>query len=100
MRFSPSPFAPSHEKNKAAPAGAALMGLIIALILVLAGRLGFLAALHAGALVVLLLPQIGQDAGLGAAALESLKSVIQRLVLLDMDFRHFIPSLQIRLAAL
>ena len=64
------------------------MQLIVALVLVLAGSLGFLAALDAGALIILLLAKIGQNTGLGAAALESLKSVIQRLVLLDMDFRH------------
>jgi hypothetical protein len=73
---------------------------IEALVLVLAGGLGFLAALDAGALVVLLLAKIGQNAGLGAAALESLQSVVQRLVLLDVNFRHVFPSLQIRLAAL
>ena len=73
---------------------------VIALVLVLAGGLGFLAALDAGALIVLFLSQIGQDAGLRAAALESLKSVVQRLVFLDVDFRHVFPSLQIRLAAL
>ena len=49
-----------------------------------------LAALDAGALVVLLLTQVSQNTGLGAAALKSLKSVVQRLVFLDMDFRHSI----------
>ena len=68
--------------------------------LVLPGSLGLLAALDAGALIVLLLPQIGQNAGLRAAALESLQSIVQRLILLDVDFRHVFPSLQIRLAAL
>ena len=70
---------------------------IVTLVLVLAGGLGFLAALDAGALVVLLLTEIGQNAGLCAAALESLQSIVQRLVLLDVDFRHVFPSLQIRL---
>ena len=73
---------------------------IVALVLVLAGGLGFLTALDAGALVVLLLAKVGQNAGLCAAALESLQRVIQRLVFLDVDFRHVFPSLQIRLAAL
>ena len=76
------------------------MRSIISLVSVLAGSLGLLAALDAGALVVLLAAQIRHDAGLGTAALKSLERVVQRLVLLDVDFRHFIPSLQIRLAAL
>jgi ABC-type branched-subunit amino acid transport system permease subunit len=73
---------------------------VVTLIFVLAGGLGFLTALDAGALVVLLLSEVGQNAGLRAAALESLQSVVQRLVFLDVDFRHVFPSLQIRLAAL
>lgn len=76
------------------------MSSIVTLVLVLASGLGFLTALDAGALVVLLLSEVGQNAGLRAAALESLQSVIQRLVFLDVDFRHVFPSLQIRLAAL
>ena len=76
------------------------MSLIETLVFVLASGLGFLAALDAGALVVLLLPEVGQNAGLRAAALESLQSIVQRLILLDVDFRHVFPSLQIRLAAL
>ena len=76
------------------------MSSIVTLVLVLASGLGFLTALDAGALVVLLLSEVGQNAGLRAAALESLQSVVQRLVFLDVDFRHVFPSLQIRLAAL
>jgi hypothetical protein len=76
------------------------MSSIVTLVLVLASGLGFLTALDAGALVVLLLSEVGQNAGLRAAALESLQSVVQRLILLDVDFRHVFPSLQIRLAAL
>ncbi len=76
------------------------MSSIETLVFVLASGLGFLAALDAGALVVLLLSEVGQNAGLRAAALESLQSVVQRLVFLDVDFRHVFPSLQIRLAAL
>ena len=74
-----------------------LRSLVKTLIFVFAGSLGFLAALDAGALVVLLLSEVGQNTGLGAAALESLQSIVQRLVLLDVDFRHVFPSLQIRL---
>ena len=67
---------------------------VVTLILVLACCLALFAALDAGALVVLLLAEIGQHAGLGTAALEALERVIQRLVFLDVDFRHCIPSLQ------
>ena len=74
--------------------------LVVALVLVLTSSLRLFAATNAGALVVLLAAQIRHDAGLGTAALKSLERVVQRLVLLDVDFRHFIPSLQIRLAAL
>ena len=77
-----------------------LFALVVTLILVLASSLRLFAATNAGALVVLLAAQIRHDAGLGTAALKSLERVVQRLVLLDVDFRHFIPSLQIRLAAL
>ena len=74
--------------------------LIEALILVLARCFGFLTALDTGALVVLLLSQVGQNAGLCAASLKSFKSVVQRLVFLDVNFRHLFPSLQTRHAAL
>ena len=73
---------------------------VVALVFVLAGGLRLFAALYAGALIVLFLSQIGKNAGLCAAALKSFQSVIQRLVFLDVDFRHVFPSLQIRLAAL
>ena len=81
-------------------AGLFALQLVVTLVLVLASCFGLLTALNAGALVVLLLSQIGQNTGLSAAALKSLKSVVQRLVFLDVDFRHLFPSLQIRLAAL
>ena len=69
--------------------------LSVVALFVLTGGFALLAALHAGALIVLLLAEIGQNAGLSAAALEALESVVQRLVLLDVDFRrHCIPSLQ------
>ena len=74
--------------------------LIVTLILVLACCLALLAALDAGALVVLLLSQISQYTGLGTAALKSFKSIVQRFVLLDIDFRHLFHSLHIRLSTL
>ena len=75
-------------------AGLFALQLVVTLVLVLASCFGLLAALNAGALVVLLLSQISQNTGLSAAALKSLKSVVQRLVFLDVDFRHVFPSLQ------
>ena len=73
---------------------AALWGLVITL-LVLAGGLRLLAPLHAGALVVLPLPDLGQNAGLGAAALETLQCAVDGLVFLDVDLRHlYFPSLR------
>ena len=65
-----------------------LEGLIVTLIFILARSFGFLAALYARALVIFLLAQIGQDAGLRAAAFESLQRIVQRLVLLHVNFRH------------
>ena len=71
-----------------------LFALVITLILVLASSLRLFAATNAGALVVLLAAQIRHDAGLGTAALKSLQSTFQGLVLLDVNFRHlyFPPS--------
>ena len=63
-------------------------GLVVTLIFILARSFGFLAALYARALVIFLLAQIGQDAGLRAAAFESLQRIVQRLVLLHVNFRH------------
>ena len=60
----------------------------IILFTVLPGRLRLLAALHAGALIVLSSPHFRQDARLGAAALEPFQSAFQRLILPHMDFRH------------
>ena len=67
---------------------------IISLVSVLAGSLGLLAALDAGALIALSSPHFGQDACLGAASLETLQSAIQRLAFLDVYFGHlfFPPS--------
>ena len=49
---------------------------IISLVSVLAGSLGLLAALDAGALIALSSPHFGQDACLGAASLETLQSAV------------------------
>ena len=64
------------------------ISLIIPLVAVFPSCLGFLAALDAGAFVMLPAAYLRQNAGLGAAALEALERAIQRLVLLDMNFRH------------
>ena len=81
-------------KIKTAAAYAAAVCGLVELLAVLAGSLGLLAALDAGALVMLALTDLGQHAGLGAAALKALQSALQRLVLSDTDFRHlyFPPS--------
>ena len=77
-----------------------IRSLIEALILVLACCFGLFTTLDAGALVVLLFSQVSQNAGLCTASLKSFKSVVQRLVFLDVNFRHLFPSLQTRHAAL
>ena len=66
------------------------MVLIIALVFILACGFGFLTAFHAGALVILLLPKVSQNAGLCTAAFETLQGIVQRLILFYVDFRHFI----------
>ena len=44
---------------------------------------------------MLTLADLGEDAGLGAAALEALQSALQRLIFTNTNFRHFIfPSLR------
>ena len=80
--------------------GGCALDLVVALVLVLASGLGLLAALDAGALVVLLLAKVSQNAGLGAGALETLQSRIQRFVFLNLDGRHLFPSPQLRRNAL
>ena len=79
-----------HGKSRAV----LFMELVVTLVLVLAGSLGLLAALDAGALVILLAAQVVHDAVLGAAAFEPFERIVERLVLLNMDFRHlfFPPS--------
>ena len=62
------------------------MRSIVSLVSVLAGSLGLLAALDARALVALALTHLRQNAGLGAASLETLQSAVQGLALLDVNF--------------
>ena len=71
-----------------------LFWVLVILLAVLAGGLRLLAALDAGALIMLALTNLGQHARLGAATLKALQSALQRLVLSDTDFRHlyFPPS--------
>ena len=76
------------------------MRLVISLVLILACSLALLTTLNAGALVVLLLSQVCQNAGLCTTALKSFKSIVQRLVFLDIDFRHLFHSLHLRLSTL
>ena len=64
------------------------MILVIALIAVLTGSLALLAALHTRAFIALALADLRQNAGLGAASLESLQSAVQALAFLDMYFGH------------
>ena len=69
--------------------------LIITLVAVLAGSLGLLATLDAGALIALATTHFSHDTGLGAASLETLQGAIQALAFLDMNFGHlFFPSLR------
>ena len=67
---------------------------LVELLAVLAGSLRLLAALDAGALVMLTLTNLGQNARLGTAALETLQSALQRLIFTNTNFRHlyFPPS--------
>ena len=65
----------------------AVLSLVI-LLAVLAGGLRLLAPLNARALVVLTLANLGQNARLGTAALETLQRILQGLAVLHMDFRH------------
>ena len=73
---------------------AAFQRLVITL-LVLASGLRLLAPLHAGTLVMLPFPDLGQDASLGAAALETLQRAVDGFIFLHMDLRHlYFPSLR------
>ena len=63
-------------------------------LLVLASGLRLLAALDAGAFIMLSLADLGNDASLGAAALKTLQSAVDGFVFSYMDLRHlyFPPS--------
>ena len=72
-----------------------VLWFLVELLAILASSLGLLAALNAGALVMLTLTDLGQNTGLSAAALEALQSALQRLIFTNTNFRHFIfPSLR------
>ena len=60
----------------------------------LASSLGLFAAFNAGALIILLAAKVVHNAGLGTAALKTLECIVERFVLLDINFRHvfFPPS--------
>ena len=62
--------------------------LVISFVFVLACGLGLLTAFNAGTLIILFLPQIREHPGLRAIALKPFQSAFQRLIVLDMDFRH------------
>ena len=64
--------------------------VLVELLTVLASGLRLLAALHAGALIVLTLTDLSQNARLGAATLKALQGALQRLIFTNTDFRHFI----------
>lgn len=66
----------------------------IELSLVLTGSFGLLLPLQAGADVMLTLLDLSNHAFLGTAALKTTQSTLQRLVLLDANFRHCFPSLR------
>ena len=68
---------------------------LVELLSVLAGGFALLATLDAGAVIILALADLSQHTGLGAAALKTLQSALQRLIFTHMDFRHSIfPSLR------
>ena len=78
-----------HQAIENAAAYAAAFSVLVELLTVLASGLRLLAALHAGALVVLTLTDLSQHTRLGAAALKALQSALQRLIFTNADFRHF-----------
>ena len=67
---------------------------LIELSLVLTGSFRLLLTLQAGADVMLALLNFSDDALLGAATLKAAQSAVQRLILLDANFRHCFPSPQ------
>ena len=68
--------------------------ILIELSLVLTGSFRLLLTLQAGADVVLALLDLGDNALLSAATLETTQCGLQRLVFLDANVRHFFPSLR------
>lgn len=64
------------------------------LTLLSASSLRLLTALYARALIMLTLAELGKHTSLCTGTLESSQSAVQRLVFLDMDFRHRFPSLR------
>ena len=69
-------------------------GILIELSLVLTGSFRLLLALQAGAYVMLALLNLGNNALLGTATLETTQSALQSFVLLNANFRHGFPSLR------
>ena len=64
------------------------------LVFTLTSSFGLLLPLQAGADVMLTLLDLSNHAFLGTAALKTTQSTLQRLVLLDANFRHCFPSLR------
>lgn len=61
-------------------------------ILALTSRFRFLFPFHTGLLVMLAFPNLSQNAGTRALALESSQSALQGFVFPNTDFRHLYPS--------
>ena len=66
---------------------------LVELFTVLPGGLRLLAALDAGALVMLTLTNLSQHARLGATPLETSEGALQRLIIFNSDFCHYLYSL-------
>ena len=62
------------------------------LVLALPCRLSLLLTLNTGLLVMLALANLGQNAGPGTLALETLESALKGFVFPNADFRHCFPS--------
>ena len=60
-----------------------------------AGSFALLATLDAGALIALTLTEFGKHTGLSAGTLKAAQSIVQRLIRLHADLRHFVfpPSM-------
>lgn len=74
--------------------GVVKKAFLFELTLLSASSLRLLTALYARALIMLTLAELGKHTSLGTGTLESSQSAVQRLVFLDMDFRHRFPSLR------